>query len=362
MTIKLITAPPRTGKSLYAVHHLNKERESLFVISNIDGYNSDVKISNADEFKKFIIDTNWEELTAKNKPKKTIVVIDEAQQIYGSVGMTDQQKMLFFLEYHGHYGINIWLITHSIKSLATRVPPLISENAEVSKIKAGKNTRRVKIKCPISDEIIETETFTASESDYNSYKSAKNAEGLQTNRTPLKRILILLSLSIITVLIGAYYSINSLKPSEQNKDLKQNLNNSLNNNLNNYSNPALKELKPEPKNGIEKILKIEKARLTGMVKLNYNKGKSFNPLLLKNVAYFNKDDCSLNSPRIVYCEEFDFNLNIALCNKELYYLDPCDSGDKENTQLANNTDTNSLLTQTPSAQTTTLNPKHEPTQ
>lgn len=316
MTIKLVTAPPRTGKSLYVVHKLNKERDKLFIISNIDGYAADVQINNPKEMQDYILNTDWAALAQANLPRKTILVIDECQSIYGNIGMAkegSQKDLLYFLEYHGHYGINIYLITQGEGSLHARVKPLLSEHIEISTIKPSKNVWTLIIRSPQSGEIIERKSFTATQADYASYTSALNEEGLQTNRTPLKRLLIITAVALIAVLIFGYLSIKNLAPEEKKQDLKQ------------ETKPDLKkDLKQENKTGIALALKLEEPRLTGMIRLNYNSGKGFNPLALKNMAFFNKADCSLNQPRAIYCEEFDFKLNIALCNKELYYLEPCD--------------------------------------
>lgn len=347
MTITVITAPPRTGKSLYAVWRMNQSRDKYHIISNIDGYDGDEKLGTANDIISYLVSTNWE-VKAVEAGKKLLLVIDEAQQIYGTVGMDKgkQQELLFLLEYHGHYGMDIWLITQSNRSLHSRVSPLVSELIEISKIKLGKN-RRFRIKDPITFEEIETGTFNPTQKDYDSYRSARNDEGLQENRSPMKRLIIMGGIGAVVALIAIGLMVTTIMDwidgmGGDKHDASSEVHESMGKDVTTQtstSTPAptpkgSQSNKVELPKGIGHILKIEKPRMVSMTL--FNDGRVFNdtrkPIPIKRYEVaFSNEDCSLSAPRIWECESIDFQRKTALCNGEVYFYEPCpvDEGEPE---------------------------------
>lgn len=275
--IYCVTAPPRTGKTLYVVHvllnelskkHYNKEGKEIlppYIIHNIDGFEkgSLVLPETGEGIQRFIVERDWGTWSKEHPDQETILVIDEAQRVFGTTGMPRdiQAELLFFLEYHGHFGLKVFLITQSSKSLHSRVYPLISNLVEISKIRSFSGGTRVKIKCPVSYEITDTLEFKPTEREFSAYKSAHTNFGLQTNATPLARLVKQFGIYILVLVLSlsfmGYYIYDWV--STDKKDTIQSLKDSENKN----SNPA-----PVSNPVIQSAQNKQIAPLSGEIKSN----------------------------------------------------------------------------------------------
>jgi len=218
--IYVITARPRVGKTLHAVHLLEDYRENPAVgddgekyehyfIGNIDGYAFDEVIPNTKEkrfeVQEYLAKHDWETKAKKmeSEGKKMILAIDEAQLIIGTSGIqrTIQEELFYFFEYHGHYGMDILLITQNTKSIHTRIYVLIHEIHKVSKIKLN-GYQSVTVRDPDTWDIIETIKYKDFAKLYPLYISSHSKTGHQKPKSGLGRIMKLVYLAVGMLIIS----------------------------------------------------------------------------------------------------------------------------------------------------------------
>lgn len=164
--IQLIEAPPRSGKSYFAVHYLIKftSYDSLYneyildskvlIISNIEGlkirhWNLDSSLASKIEdretrtrlltipfnkwnmspaeknevLKKFFNIENFEKIMEKTGKNHVILCIDECHE-YFPQGFSDNDLYCFFA-YHGHIGLDIILMCQSLVATSRMFNPLL---------------------------------------------------------------------------------------------------------------------------------------------------------------------------------------------------------------------------------------------
>ena len=137
--IQLIEAPPRSGKSYFAVNYLCKfvEFDELYneyvlasdklIISNIEGLKINhwllsecLKKKSIEEF--FTI-ANFENIMEKTGKRHVILCIDECHGIFPS-GYVNH-KVYEFFAYHGHIGLDIILMCQSLERTSRMFNPLL---------------------------------------------------------------------------------------------------------------------------------------------------------------------------------------------------------------------------------------------
>jgi len=144
--IQLIEAPPRSGKSYFAVNYLCKFTEfdglyteyvldsSVLIISNIEG----LKINHWDlaeclksrTLKEFFCIANFERIMEKTGKTHVILAIDECHD-YFPAGFVDHDIYSFFA-FHGHIGLDVILMTQSLDRTSRMFNPLLEYIVKVT--------------------------------------------------------------------------------------------------------------------------------------------------------------------------------------------------------------------------------------
>lgn len=140
--IQLIEAPPRSGKSYYAVNYLCKftKYDALYneyvldphvlIISNIEGlkirhWSLDycLKEKTIEEF--FSIE-NFENIQKKTGKTHIILAIDECHKIFpAALNKETSRKVYECFAEHGHIGLDVVLMTQGIQSMSRLFNPLL---------------------------------------------------------------------------------------------------------------------------------------------------------------------------------------------------------------------------------------------
>ena len=148
--IQLIEAPPRSGKSYFAVNYLVRFTQfdelyneyildkNVLIISNIEGLkirhwslnyclglSDDAKLHQAsnESIQKFFTIENFEQIMKKTGKNHVILCIDEVHELFPS-GYKDQ-KVYEFFAYHGHIGLDVIFMTQGIESMSRMFNPLL---------------------------------------------------------------------------------------------------------------------------------------------------------------------------------------------------------------------------------------------
>jgi hypothetical protein len=144
--IQLIEAPPRSGKSYFAVNYAVKftKYDSLYheyildadtlIISNIEG----LKINHWDlveclkkkTMEEFFSIKNFEDIQAKTKKNRIILMIDECHDFFPA-GFVSHPIYSFFA-YHGHIGLDIILMCQSLERTSRMFNPLLEYVVKVT--------------------------------------------------------------------------------------------------------------------------------------------------------------------------------------------------------------------------------------
>jgi len=144
--IQLIEAPPRSGKSYFAVNYLCKFvehddlyneyvlKENVLIISNIEGLR--IKHWKLDHvlqgktLQEFFSIENFENIMKKTGKNHIILCIDEAHELFPA-DFKDKDIYNFFA-YHGHIGLDIILMTQGLQSLSRMFNPLLEYIVKVT--------------------------------------------------------------------------------------------------------------------------------------------------------------------------------------------------------------------------------------
>lgn len=137
--IQLIEAPPRSGKSYFAVNYLCKFtsyddlyseyilQADVLIISNIEGLRINhwrldecLKTRTIEEF--FSI-ANFEAIMEKTGKRHIILAIDECHEIFPAGYVNN--KVYEFFAYHGHIGLDIILMCQSLERTSRMFNPLL---------------------------------------------------------------------------------------------------------------------------------------------------------------------------------------------------------------------------------------------
>jgi len=132
--ITVIYGVPGSGKSYYAVWWIRRRaleesdiffrvRPDVILITNLklnldspEGY---IYIEDIKDFAKYMDVDFWRANLAQLQGRKIYIVMDECQLFF--YHFKDDPKVLFFLQYHRHLGVDILLITQTPKSLPAKV-------------------------------------------------------------------------------------------------------------------------------------------------------------------------------------------------------------------------------------------------
>jgi len=132
--ISIIYGVPGSGKTYYAVWWIRKRaleegdiflrvRSDVLLITNLklnlDAVDNYVYIEDIKDFAKYMDVDFWRANFSFLQGKKLYVVMDECQLFF--YHYKDDPKVLFFLQYHRHLGVDILLITQTPKSLPAKV-------------------------------------------------------------------------------------------------------------------------------------------------------------------------------------------------------------------------------------------------
>ncbi len=155
--IQLIEGPPRSGKSYYACNYINKFckfdalyseyilKDDVLIISNIEGLKvkhwtlhhclnlkPSEPLASADRqrVKDFFSISNFENIQKTTRKNHIILVIDEAHEIFPA-GMREPSIYEFFA-FHGHIGLDVFLMTQGIESLSRMFNPLFEHIVKVT--------------------------------------------------------------------------------------------------------------------------------------------------------------------------------------------------------------------------------------
>lgn len=212
--IRVIKGSPGTGKTLYAVKCLlEAKKRGDYIITNIHGFKqADECIDDleSEQLSKFILDRDWAIFAQELNGRKVYFVLDEAQRVYPKTGMLRgaQNDLLYFLEYHRHYGLNVDLITQDHKNLSERIFGLTHEIVQISKISTFSGKQRIRRLDPITWELIAKEEFKRKQEYYDAYISASVEAGHQKPPTPMSRIYKLSALAIVAFVISGFVLYN----------------------------------------------------------------------------------------------------------------------------------------------------------
>jgi len=137
MAIFICEGKPGSGKSYFAVKYIADYcttydefyekhfiKDGYLIVTNIKNLKIDHK--NFDLWweklgKKVLTVSFWEEIIKKGGYKKVVLIIDEAQKyLYG----LKDKEVFFFFQYHRHLGIDIFLLTQTVKALPKEIVEL----------------------------------------------------------------------------------------------------------------------------------------------------------------------------------------------------------------------------------------------
>lgn len=249
----LITAKPRIGKTLHAVKILEDLREQgHYLITNIDGYKgADEHLGSliGHEVTQKLLERDWETFAEEISPRKIVITLDEAQRVVGTTGIqrATQSELFYFFEYHGHWGMDIYLISQNYKSLHQRITDLIHEVHKVSKVKTWKGHNKVKVLDTEVWEQLELITYDP-KPYYDKYITSHSQAGKQKPRTPLGAIIKTFGIWGIVALIAfgfmiyviSGYILDSKGDEVINEEQKEHYEASNNNSTNIVANEASK--------------------------------------------------------------------------------------------------------------------------
>ncbi len=132
--ISVVYGVPGSGKSYYAVWWIRKRaltegdiflrvKDNVLLITNLklnlDTMDNYIYIEDIKDFAKYMDVDFWRANFQYMQGKKVYIVMDEAQLFF--YHYKDDARVMFFLQYHRHLGVDILLITQTPKSLPAKV-------------------------------------------------------------------------------------------------------------------------------------------------------------------------------------------------------------------------------------------------
>jgi len=213
MSLRIICGVPRSGKSYYAVHHLRTtyfdkdlnlkpEFTGLQIVTNIEGlmlphvplrtwlegYNNKPELL-------FSID-NQEKIFAKYP--KVIYLIDEVQNFFPSTFRGD--KVGNWLQYHGHYGQDIYFMTQDItlipRSFVVLAEDIVRALPRTSIVFSSRSCQYNRI--TQKGDILSKFAIPKKKEIFNLYKSQSATETEKT-RSPMTKMLVMSGIFFVLV-------------------------------------------------------------------------------------------------------------------------------------------------------------------
>lgn len=137
--IKIVQGVPGSGKSYFAVYYLctkfakydNIYQEwilnpGVLLISNLEGLKckhlSLEKLLERWPVEEFFTVANFEKIQAQYKCSNIVLIIDEAQRYFDYEYYN--KDVFYFFQYHRHLGVDVFLMTQDVKTLAKPIPVL----------------------------------------------------------------------------------------------------------------------------------------------------------------------------------------------------------------------------------------------
>lgn len=210
--IQLLEAPPRSGKTFFAVNYAVKFTKydglyheyildpSVLIISNIEGLkinhwqldatlrsrlsDSDKKDvpegclfknwnldgrKKTDVLEKFFNIENFEKIMEKTNKNRVIILIDEVHD-YFPTGYYNQ-KIYSFFAYHGHIGLDIILMTQSLDATTRMFNPLLESIIKVTPRSKAVLNRFSYTFCDKSGRFLYSQTLAKDQLVFKAYKS-----------------------------------------------------------------------------------------------------------------------------------------------------------------------------------------------
>ena len=132
--ISIVYGVPGSGKTYYSVWWLKKRvleegdvffrvRSDRLLITNLklrlDSEEGYIYVEDPHELAKYMDVDFWKSKLPYLQGKRVVFVIDEAQRFFHFYG--SDSKVLYFLQYHRHFGVEILLITQTPRSIPQKV-------------------------------------------------------------------------------------------------------------------------------------------------------------------------------------------------------------------------------------------------
>ena len=205
MALELITGTPGSGKTLSAVTRIKQALESnpdLLVLSNIDGLQ--LPHESLDDFLSDVpktFDVAYFEQYLQGR--HALIVIDECQR-YFSTQRRYPDSVWYFFEYHRHLGLDILLLTQSIKSLHPRLVALLETHTRYSgqRWRVG-NVLRGVVYDPSTREPIGKSAVKLDKQVFSLYRSATVSQGLAMRKSQWAKFVIPAVLLTVGGLVSA---------------------------------------------------------------------------------------------------------------------------------------------------------------
>ena len=143
MTITLLTAVPRTGKTSYAVWDIIKpaieEGKTVYVCGIPKLQLPHIKVDHAwiRKWHERKYSESIEEDQLEHIPPNSLVVLDEAWECWPAAGIANAHESISHLAKHGHYGIDFLIITQKPHLLHTAVLAQVSVHKHILKKWSG---------------------------------------------------------------------------------------------------------------------------------------------------------------------------------------------------------------------------------
>jgi len=143
MTITLLTAVPRTGKTSYAVWDMIKpaieEGKTVYVCGIPKLQLPHIKVDHAwiRKWHERKYSENLEEDQLEHIPPNSLIVLDEAWECWPAAGVANAHESISHLAKHGHYGIDFLIITQKPHLLHTAVLAQVSVHKHILKKWSG---------------------------------------------------------------------------------------------------------------------------------------------------------------------------------------------------------------------------------
>ena len=216
--IRIVEGVPGSGKSYYGVNYVCSKfakydavydefvvSNDVLIITNIEGFR--VKHKKIDDLiekygglEGFFNVANFEKMIAHYKCKNIILLIDEAQRYFDSKFY--DKDVFYFFQYHRHLGVDVFLFTQKVSTLARHLLPLAEFiiTAAPRSLAFG-NTFRYRFK-DLEGNSLYSRVLTKNQVFFKAYKSFTTDEAEKPKNVITRLILMVVVMSLVVVLGG----------------------------------------------------------------------------------------------------------------------------------------------------------------